>query len=458
MAKPFTIPYSHHRNADFKDTLSEKKFLGGLLWNRNIFEKTVIDFNPDVFTNIKLKKIYNKLVEMYLRDKSFINDVSIISIMDLPKDRQKVYRALFKNIKRLGSKHKKPAYLLAARYKLEQLYRGRIIELGMRDVLKSLAKANDGDFKAIGRAGETLKVISNMADVTTSSAIRLNPVEHCNLWLRDFEDKQSSPDKYIGIPTGLPPIDKRITGLRDAELGLCVADTGVGKSIFLLDCAVNCWRKSGSVIYVTIEMPANQLEDRYWCNLTGIHYDKFRKLALNRADKTKIRDTAKRFRRKHDHSFIIIDMPEGCTVSAIRREIEPYLKTSDLKLVVIDYMNIIASATTGAVELDWQVQVEHAMNLKQDIARRYNLPVWSACQITGDHMAFARHIKDNIDIGVQFTELEETDETGIMEVSYPKTRDFKGTVHKIKTDRAKMTMMAVNKQSDDMVQIGATIR
>jgi len=154
-------------------------------------------------------------------------------------------------------------------------------------------------------------------------------------------------------------------------------------------------------------------------------------------DKDMLKKLMRRY-SKHDYNFNIVDMNEGCTVMDISNEISKYFKKSnEIKMVVIDYMNIIAG-NDGKVDLSWETQCGIALNLKQFIARKFQVPVWSACQVTGDNVAFSRHIRDNIDIGIKLEEDENTEVTGVMEVSYPKARDFRGTKHVIKTDRAIM--------------------
>jgi replicative DNA helicase len=437
----FIITNDQHKYADFKNVLIEKKFLGALITNQKAFEKIVSNFNPEVFTNLRLRKIFLKMYDFYYNNGTYISGMHLLETMSLSAEQKVIYRALYKQLINLGSKRHSTGYVITCRYRLEQLYHARLIEIGVRETIRTLMKAKSGNFKIIEKATGVVKDLSAILDRRSANSIKINPVNYFDRWMHDYNKWQKHPNQLIGIDTGIPPIDKHITGLRNSEFGLCIADTGVGKSIFLLDVAINCWRKHGDVIYVTIEMPAEQLMNRFWCNLSNIHYNKFRKLTLNDEDKKLLRSLAVRF-AKNENKFHILDMNEGCTVQEIVSQVEPYIRTSNVKLIVIDYMNIIASPTktgsTTEVGLSWETQVAIAMNLKQRVARKFNLPVWSACQVTGDNLAFAKHIKDNIDIGIKFDETELTEAEGILEVSYPKSRDFRGSHHKIKTDRGRM--------------------
>jgi replicative DNA helicase len=193
--------------------------------------------------------------------------------------------------------------------------------------------------------------------------------------------------------------------------------------------------KYADVVYITIEMPARQLENRFWCNLAKVDYEKFRKYTLSKEEKRKLKKKAKRY-EKHQNKFEMADFYGGCTVDNLMAHLAKLFddKNMNIKLVCIDYMNIISIDGKG-VQLDWESQVQIAMNLKQKIARQFEVPTWSACQLTGDSVAFGTHIKDNIDIGVMLECDEDSDETGLIKVTYPKARDFRGIPHYIRTRR-----------------------
>ncbi len=435
----YSISRAKHRNADFKDVAMEKQFLGGLINNKVAFIKIVSTFNSDVFTDNRLKKIYDGIVKLYLADSEFVVDINILNILSIQKSKLSLYRALFKKINKAGKKKHKTGFLLTCKYKLEQLYQARVIEIGVRDTVQTLMQAREGDFKVIENASDIVRGLSTMVDTKAVSSIKLNPIENYTKWADQYERWRKHPDKMRGVPTGIRLIDNVITGLRPSEFGLCIAGTGIGKSIFLLECAINCWLKTGDIIYVTIEMPAEQLENRFWCNLTGIPYNHFRELTLTEEHRKDIKKMYRQHKSNNPHNFHIIDMNEGCTVTDIQNRVQPYIKGDKIKLICVDYMNIIAG-NDGKVSLDWETQVGIAMNIKQSICRRFEVPTWSACQVTGDNVAFGSHIKDNIDIGVKFTDNEDTDGTGMMDITYPKGRDFRGKPHQLKTMRHIMRM------------------
>ena len=248
---------------------------------------------------------------------------------------------------------------------------------------------------------------------------------------------QNHPELLRNIPTGIGPIDKCLIGIRDAEVGLIAAPTGLGKSIALMNIAENCWKTTGDVAIFTIEMPKDQYNNRFFCLISGIDYDKFRRYELTKEDWQRL-DKKVNFAQKHDNKIFIIDMPEGCTAGSIRAEIEILLKKYKIRLIVIDYMNIMGNAN-GSFGLNWEFQVQTAIELKLGLARPLSIPVWTAAQTNDkEDTAFAKHIKDHVDIGIRMWPAEDYKETKMICIDWLKTRDFEGQSAEIYTQRNKM--------------------
>ena len=132
---------------------------------------------------------------------------------------------------------------------------------------------------------------------------------------------------------------------------------------------------------------------------------------------------------------MIVDLPESCTVDAIKIEVEKLMHKYDVKSVFIDYMNIIQNSG-GEFSLNWESQIETSVMLKQKIARYFQVGTWSANQIGGasdgkerltrKDIAFAKNISDNTDVNCYITETEDTEKLGKLHGGFLKTRDFKG--------------------------------
>jgi len=441
----YKIDIKQHKVADFKDINLEYEFLGMILKKPSTFKMIVNNFNENCITNQKVKKIFIAIRDISEVEDHVINDMAVLDVMGLSKLKLQAYKTIWKKCLKGTKKKFKKTRILAVKKRLKQLYDARLVEIATRDVLRNLKDVTTKP-QLIERSYEIIDYLSTAVGKEVVKSYVVNPVSNYKKWLGKYNEMQKNPKKVKGVPTGIDPIDRVITGLRDSEFGLVITDTGVGKSIFLLDCAVHCWEKYGDVLYVTIEMSAEQIENRFWCRASGLSNDKFRKLTLNKREKAILSKICER-KAKNENSFNIIDMPEGCSVNDIVVKIKEHIRRTKKKpkLICVDYLNIV-SDENGEVSLAWEAQVGNAMRMKQKIARAFKVPTWSGCQVTGENIAFGKHIKDNIDIGVRLEEDEDTDMTDILRVSYPKTRDFRGVEHVVQTDRDRMTMYAPGAQ------------
>ena len=74
------------------------------------------------------------------------------------------------------------------------------------------------------------------------------------------------------------------------------------------------------------------------------------------------------------------------------------------------------------------------------IARTLSIPLWSLLQTTKgkDEAAFSTHIKDQADVGLKINPDDDTPETGIVQMDWFKTRDFRAKSFPLQTELDKM--------------------
>jgi len=228
--------------------------------------------------------------------------------------------------------------------------------------------------------------------------------------LEDFEEVYQTVKEWgeskgrILIKTGIDRIDRLIGGIQRGEWGLIAGETGIGKSIFLANIALNaCYKFHKNVVFVTLEMPKIQVELRCYSWLAKVLYSKFRLGNLSEKDLKNWRDTIEAKRKKHKTYFEIISKPRGTNCIDIENELYEIQERRGAKvdLVIIDYLNIMDSNKkymgTGK---EANTQAEIAWDLKKFAAGFNNsegIPIWSACQIKdeayGQEVISSKHIK-----------------------------------------------------------------
>lgn len=425
-----------HRNADFRDIQLEFRFVGGILHSLEAFYKVSTTFDPEALTSDKLKEVYEIALHIFNENNEKLSLLSLKNALNKPNNTLEKYITIYKKAKRRG-KGLSTADIVTASERLSKMYKGRIVEIGFQNTISSLGMAIQGDLNKIDNVVNDIQSLSNRISQDKNTSFTVDPIDDFSRWKRNYKRIQKNPELLRCIPTGTPPIDKCMIGLRKAEFGVVVAETGLGKSIWLMDTLAYAWKTVGDVVIFTIEMPKEQYETRLYCNLSGIDYDRFRRYELTEEEFKRLDKTINKW-KQHESKFHIIDMPEGCTAEAMKTEIEVLNRNSNVVIAGVDYMNIMGNEM-GGFDMNWEFQVTTAIELKMKVARGLGLPLWSVAQSNdGNDMAFARHIKDQIDVGIMFYKSDDYEQTDMVGMSWLKTRDFKGMPALINTGRNKM--------------------
>ena len=141
-------------------------------------------------------------------------------------------------------------------------------------------------------------------------------------------------------PTGIPEIDKKDVlngGLGRGEIGVITANTGVGKSHFLVAMGANALRSGKNVVHYTFELTETAVGLRYdsnLCNVPSNEVQDNKDSVLSKYEKMEL------------GRLIIKEYPTGtATVQTIRNHIEKLkLKSFMPSLIVIDYADIMRSS------------------------------------------------------------------------------------------------------------------
>ena len=162
-----------------------------------------------------------------------------------------------------------------------------------------------------------------------------------------IDDSSDRFDYYHRIEERIPfDLDyfNRITkgGLPQKTLNICLAGTGVGKSLFMCHVASSCLAQNQNVLYITLEMAEEKIAERIDANLLDIAVDDLHNLPKDIYDK-KINNLSKITKGK----LIIKEYP---TASANVNHFRALLNELNLKrsfvpdIIFVDYLNICTSS------------------------------------------------------------------------------------------------------------------
>jgi len=407
----------------FKNVDLEIHYVAGISKDKEILSLASESFNEEWITSDRVKEIYKLILKYYLEENVIMDYIGFAKMRDKDSTDHTLLLNIWKKVEH-DKREATPSSTVAAKKTLQNLYNLRCIQEITKFNLRKLnnakstknytttdaiEKIREFDIKVASEAGAELTVLNNS--------------------YAGFKKRHrlaaSDPALNSGVLTGVSEIDYPMGGLRNGEFGIVLGPTASGKSIVLMNFALNCWLHFGDAIIVTIEMSKDDYLDRVYSNLSHIKFNRFRHAALN-VKEWEYLDKISRTLENHKNKLHIVDMRRGCNMLTLKSNLDKIIQKHNVRGIFIDYLNIM-SQHDNKVSLEWQQQVSLAIEMKQQIARELHLPTWTLGQTTNDNngAAFSSHIEDQVDIALKLQPDEDTASTGYLPARFTKTRNFK---------------------------------
>jgi replicative DNA helicase len=193
--------------------------------------------------------------------------------------------------------------------------------------------------------------------------------------IQEIEGAQKRGGELTGVPTGFTDLDAYTHGLHAGQLIIVAARPAVGKSTFALDLARNAAVKHNqATIFFSLEMGRSDIAMRLMSAESSIYLQSLRKGTVTDADWTRLAAVRGRI---NDAPLFIDDSPNMSLVE-IRAKCRRLAQQVDLKLVVIDYIQLMSSGKK--VESRQQEVSEFSRALKL-LAKELGLPVVALSQL-----------------------------------------------------------------------------
>lgn len=199
--------------------------------------------------------------------------------------------------------------------------------------------------------------------------------ESIDFAIRDIELAQNRGGGLTGIPTGFTNLDTYTHGLHSGQLVIVAARPSVGKSTFALDIARNAAiRNNNATIFFSLEMGRSEIAMRMLSAESGIFLQSMRKGTLTEGDWAKLAAV----RGKINDAPLYIDDSPNMSLVEIRAKCRRLAQQVQLKMVVIDYIQLMSSGKK--VESRQQEVSEFSRALKL-LAKELNVPVVALSQL-----------------------------------------------------------------------------
>ena len=193
--------------------------------------------------------------------------------------------------------------------------------------------------------------------------------------INEIDANSNRPDGVYGVPTDFIELDELTGGLHGGQMIVIAARPGVGKSTLALDIA-----RSASIhhqmttVFFSLEMSRTELAMRILSAEGKISMGRLKKGDLDTEGWTNLATLQGRI----DSAPLFIDDSPNMTLMEIRAKCRRLKQRNDLKLVVLDYLQLMSSGKK--VESRQQEVSEFSRSLKL-LAKELDVPVIALSQL-----------------------------------------------------------------------------
>lgn len=193
-----------------------------------------------------------------------------------------------------------------------------------------------------------------------------------------IEQLYASKGGLTGLSSGFKDLDRLTAGLQPSDLILIAARPSMGKTAFVLNIAqAVAIRDKNPVAFFSLEMSKEQLVQRMLCAEAMIDASRLRIGQLEDKDWTSLIRAADRL----SAAPIYIDDTAGISVVELRAKARRLQIEHGLKLIIIDYLQLMQGNSGGKSENRQQEISEISRSLKS-LARELGVPVIALSQLS----------------------------------------------------------------------------
>lgn len=194
--------------------------------------------------------------------------------------------------------------------------------------------------------------------------------------LERIELASKQKGNVTGIATGFVDLDYRTSGMQPSDLILVAARPSMGKTAFVLNIAQYvAFHSNLATAIFSLEMSKEQLMNRLFALEARVDAQLLRSGNLADSDWEKLIEGAGTIGK----SKLIIDDTPGISISELRSKCRKYKLEQDLKLIIIDYLQLMSGSGRSDSR---QQEISDISRALKGLARELNVPVIALSQLS----------------------------------------------------------------------------
>lgn len=350
------------------DLLAEQSVLGGMLLSKDAVADVYGQLKAQDFYVPKHEVIYEAILELYSRgeptDAITVTD-QLTKSADLQRAGGAEYLHTVTSIVPTAANATFYADIVAEKALLR-----RLVEAGTR--IAQMGYAAEGEaIDLVNNAQAEIYSVTG-ADQAEDYVPLSTAVEAA---VEEIEKAQMSEGGMMGVPTGFAELDEKTNGFSAGQMIIIAARPAMGKSTLALDVARSGAIHAGqTTVFFSLEMGRAEIAMRLLSAEASIPLQKLRKGELDGRDFQKLAATQARI---HESPLFIDDSP-NLTLVEIRAKCRRLKQRHNLKMVVIDYLQLLSSGKK--VESRQQEVSEFSRALKL-LSKELEVPVIALSQL-----------------------------------------------------------------------------
>jgi replicative DNA helicase len=353
-----------------QDLGAEQSVLGGMLLSKDAIADVVEVLRPGDFYRPAHQSVYDCVLDLYGRGEP-ADPITVGAELERRGELRRVGGAPYLHtlIATVPTAANASYY---AEIVAEKAILRRLVEAGTRIVQLGYQGAEGADVnEVVDRAQSSIYEVTERR--TSEDYVSLE--ELLQPTMDEIDAIASRGGSSLGVPTGFVDLDEVTNGLHPGQMIIVAARPGVGKSTLGLDFSRSCSIKHGltSVIF-SLEMSRTEIVMRMLSAEAKIRLADMRGGRMTDDDWTRL---ARRMSEISEAPLFIDDSP-NMTMMEIRAKARRLKQRNDLKLVIVDYLQLMTSGKR--VESRQQEVSEFSRQLKL-LAKEIEVPVVAISQL-----------------------------------------------------------------------------
>ncbi len=324
----------------------------------------------EIFYDLRHQSIYTALIEMYEKKEA----IDTITIQQRLKDRQQLeavggiaYVSSLVDAVPSAANIKFYADIIYEKYVLRKM-----IQTCTSIVARAYEQEGDVDELLDEVERDVLKIVEARVEENDKSIKKL--VQNAVTMIEDFFNRKGA---LTGIPTGFVDLDKMTSGLQPGDMVVIAARPSMGKTSLAMNIAEHAAVEQKIPVGVfSLEMTAQSLVLRMLCSISRVNFRNIRDGFMSERDFPKLVAAT----GKLSSAPLVIDDSAGLSILQLRAKARRMHQQYGIKLIVIDYLQLLHSSAQKAKENRQQEIADISSGIKA-LAKELHIPIIVLAQL-----------------------------------------------------------------------------